>query len=49
MARGEGRVRILVGADVRPDPNPGAAGTVYATNNALRELGYEIEETWGGG
>ena len=38
--------RILVGADVPPDPNSGAAGTVYATNVALRELGHDVDEIW---
>ncbi len=39
-------MRILVGADVPKDPNSGAAGTVYYTNNALRELGHEVDEIW---
>jgi len=39
-------LRILVGADVPPDPNSGAAGTVYHTNAALRELGHEVDEIW---
>lgn len=40
-------LRILVGADTDIDPNSGAAGTVYATNRALRELGHEVAEVWG--
>lgn len=40
-------LRILVGADVPPDPNSGAAGTVYATNEALVGLGHEVEAFWG--
>jgi glycosyltransferase involved in cell wall biosynthesis len=40
------KLRILVGADVPPDPNSGAAGTVYHTNNALREIGHEVDEIW---
>lgn len=39
-------MRILVGADTPPDPNSGAAGTVYATNAALRELGHQVDEIW---
>ena len=39
-------LRILTAADVPPDPNSGAAGTVYATNVALRELGHEVDEIW---
>lgn len=39
-------MRILVGADVPPDPNSGAAGTVFHTNRALRELGHEVDEIW---
>ncbi|MFC1605458.1 glycosyltransferase family 4 protein [Pseudomonadota bacterium] len=39
-------MRILVGADVPKDPNSGAAGTVYQTNRALRELGHEVDEIW---
>ena len=39
-------LRILVGADVPPDPNSGAAGTVYHTSAALRELGHEVDEIW---
>lgn len=39
-------LRILVGADVHRDPNAGAAGTVFHTNEALRELGHEVDEIW---
>lgn len=39
-------LRFLVGADVPPDPDSGAAGTVYQTNVALRALGCEVEEFW---
>jgi glycosyltransferase involved in cell wall biosynthesis len=39
-------MKILVGADVPPDPNSGAAGTVVATNVALRGLGHEVESFW---
>lgn len=40
-------LHILVGADTPANPNSGAAGTVYATNNALRELGHDVEAIWG--
>lgn len=43
---GSGRLRFLVGSDYAPDPNAGAAGTIYWTNRALRELGHEVEEFW---
>ncbi len=39
-------MRFLVGADVPPDPDSGAAGTVYQTNAALRMLGCDVEEIW---
>ncbi len=39
-------LRILVLANVPPDPNSGAAGTVYHTNVALRELGHAVHEIW---
>lgn len=39
-------MRILVGADVPPDPNSGAAGTVVATNLSLRALGHEVDAFW---
>jgi len=40
------KLRILVGADVPPDPHSGAAGTVYHTSQALRERGHEVDELW---
>lgn len=43
---GHSPLRILTVADVPPDPNSGAAGTVYATNVALRELGHTVHELW---
>ena len=39
-------LRILVGADVPPDPNAGASGTVYIMNQALRRLGHHVDEIW---
>lgn len=39
-------MRILVGADAPPNPDSGAAGTVVATNLALRTLGHEVEAFW---
>jgi glycosyltransferase involved in cell wall biosynthesis len=39
-------VRLLVGADVPPDPDAGAAGTVVQTNGALRALGHDVDEIW---
>lgn len=39
-------LRILTVANVPPDPNSGAAGTVYFTNVALRELGHQVDEIW---
>ena len=39
-------LRILTVADVPPDPDSGAAGTVYHTNVAFRELGHEVYEVW---
>ena len=39
-------LRILTLADVPPDPNSGAAGTVFHTNVALRELGHDVDEIW---
>ena len=39
-------LRILTVADVPPDPNSGAAGTVVYTNVALRELGHSVDEIW---
>jgi glycosyltransferase involved in cell wall biosynthesis len=42
----EAPLRILVAADVPANPNSGAAGTVFATNAALRALGHDVEEVW---
>ncbi|MCC9601226.1 glycosyltransferase family 4 protein [Stieleria sp. JC731] len=39
-------LRIFTVANVPPDPNSGAAGTVYHTNLALRELGHHVDEIW---
>ncbi|TWU04989.1 glycosyltransferase family 4 protein [Stieleria varia] len=39
-------LRILVGADVPPNPDSGAAGTVFQMNQALRGLGHEVHEIW---
>ena len=39
-------LRILIGADVPPDPNAGAAGTVWHTTEALRALGHEVDAFW---
>ncbi len=39
-------LRILVAADVLPDPNAGAAGTVVQMNLALRQIGHDVEEIW---
>ena len=39
-------MRILTVANVPPDPNSGAAGTVYHTNEALRELGHKVDAIW---
>ena len=39
-------LRILTVANVPPDPNSGAAGTVFATNAAFRQLGHEVDEIW---
>lgn len=41
-------LRILVAADVPPDPNAGAAGTVFQMNLALRRLGHHVDEIWAG-
>jgi glycosyltransferase involved in cell wall biosynthesis len=38
--------RILTVANVPRDPNSGAAGTVFHTNVALRELGHTVDEIW---
>ncbi len=39
-------LRILVAADVPPDPNAGASGTVFQMNAALRRLGHDVDEVW---
>ena len=39
-------MRVLVGANVPPDPNSGAAGTVWHTTAGLRELGHEVDDFW---
>lgn len=39
-------MRILTVANVPPDPNAGAAGTVYYTNEAFRNLGHEVDQVW---
>ena len=39
-------LRILMMADVPPDPNRGAAGTEVHTAEALRNLGYEVDCIW---
>ncbi|MGD9613155.1 MAG: glycosyltransferase [Kiritimatiellia bacterium] len=40
-------MRFLVGSDYARDPNAGAAGTIVWTNQALRDLGHEVDEFWG--
>ena len=39
-------LRILIGADVPPDPDSGAAGTVWQMNRALERLGHHVDEIW---
>ncbi len=39
-------MRILLAADVPPDPDSGAAGTEYQTMLALRELGHDVDAIW---
>ena len=39
-------LRILIAADVPPDPNAGASGTVFQMNAALRRIGHDVEEIW---
>ncbi|WP_149497774.1 glycosyltransferase family 4 protein [Roseiconus lacunae] len=39
-------MRILTVANVPADPDSGAAGTVYHTNVALRQLGHDVDELW---
>lgn len=40
------RLNILVGADARPNPNSGAAGTVLATSEALARMGHVVSSLW---
>lgn len=40
------KLRILVGAAVPPDPNSGAAGTVWQMNRALERRGHQVDEIW---
>lgn len=42
-------MKILVMADVPPDPNSGAAGTEYQTSVALRRLGQDVDAVWDDG
>lgn len=46
MTESNSPLRILTVANVPPDPNSGAAGTVYYTNQALRDLGHSVDEIW---
>lgn len=39
-------MRFLVASDYVHDPVSGAAGTIHASNAALRELGHDVEEIW---
>lgn len=39
-------MRILMMANVPPDPNRGAAGTELQTARALRALGHEVDNLW---
>jgi glycosyltransferase involved in cell wall biosynthesis len=41
-------LRFLVMADMPADPNSGAAGTVYYTSQALKNLGHEVDSIWSG-
>lgn len=41
-------MRVLYMADVPPDADSGAAGTVFRTARALRELGHDVDEVWSG-
>lgn len=41
-----GYTNVLTVANVPPDPNSGAAGTIWQTNRALRNLGHEVDEIW---
>ena len=39
-------LRILVAADVPPNPDAGASGTVFQMNLALRRMGHIVDEIW---
>lgn len=39
-------MKILLAADVMPDPDSGAAGTEHQTIQALRRLGHEVDALW---
>ncbi|MCA9048573.1 MAG: glycosyltransferase [Planctomycetaceae bacterium] len=39
-------LRILVAADVPPNANSGASGTVFQMNQALRDLGHSVDAVW---
>lgn len=39
-------LEILIGADVSPDPNSGAAGTVLETSHALERMGHTVDSIW---
>jgi len=41
-------MRILLMADVPPDPNAGASGTELRTIEALRAQGHEVDAIWAG-
>lgn len=40
------RLSILIGADVPPDPDAGASGTVLQMANALRRRGHDVTTFW---
>lgn len=39
-------LRVLTVAEVPPDPNAGAAGTILFTNRALKQMGCTVTELW---
>jgi glycosyltransferase involved in cell wall biosynthesis len=39
-------MRILIAADITPNPNFGAEGTEFQTVQGLRRLGHEVDEIW---
>jgi len=39
-------MRFLIVSNRPPDPNSGAAGTIWQTNVALRESGHEVDALW---